>query len=136
MIEALTDVTGESLQGLDASGWLWLDMDGIGLHMAKTLPNAPPSQLSHLWGWGPEFLFRLRADLSLPHGLVGARVARANLGSGAEAIIWPEDIGRVGEQTAQLRRSLRLETYELTVNAPSASRNLSSSITFYAVPDE
>lgn len=135
MMHAMTEVTWESLRRLEVSGWLWLDMVGQGLHQAESLPESPPAQLSHLWGWGPEALFRVRADRSLPGGFVGASVARAGLGPGTEAVLWPEGIGRVGDQTAALRRSLRLTSHEVAVEGASASGTGRSSITFYEPRD-
>ncbi len=132
MIEAMTGVTWESLRRLKVSEWLWLDMVGQGLHRADALPEAQPAQLSHLWGWGSEMLFRIRADRSLPGGFVGASVAREGLGPGAEAILWPEGIGRVGDQTAALRRSLRLTAHEVRVDEASVTMH----ITFYEGRDE
>lgn len=135
MIQEMKDVTWESLPRLTVLGWLWLDMVGQGLHMADALPETPPAQLSHLWGWGPESLFRVRADRGLAGGFVGASVARAALGRGTETIMWPEGIGRVGNQTAVLRGSLGLTSYEVPVKGDRTSGNGMTWLTFYERAD-
>jgi hypothetical protein len=135
MIQEMTDVTWESLRRLKVLGWLWLDMVGSGLHMAGTLPETRPAQLSHLWGWGPESLFRVRADRGLAGGFVGASVTRAALGRVNETIMWPEGIGRVGDQTAALRGSLRLTSYEVPVKSSWTSGTGITWLTFYERAD-
>lgn len=64
----------DALRAEPAHGWLWLDMVVPGLHTGATLPETQPAQLSHVWGWGAGWWIRVRADVDLPGGLVGARL--------------------------------------------------------------
>lgn len=62
----------DSLRSLDMDEWLWLDMEAPGLHSGNVLPESPPSQVSHVWGWSKEALVRARADRDIPSQVVGA----------------------------------------------------------------
>lgn len=62
-----------NLRGVSGiEGWLWLDTTGHGLHEGSALPEPLPAGLSHVWGWGPGERIRVRHDVDLPNGLVGA----------------------------------------------------------------
>lgn len=63
--------------------WLWLDMVPPGLHLGDSLPEDMPAQLSHVWGWGPGWWVRVRADRDLPGGMVGALLTQTEQ-SGSE----------------------------------------------------
>lgn len=75
-LETLNDPVWEKLAELPDATWIWLDMVGGGLHRGPTLPTTVPSQLSHVWGWGPGWWVRGRADIDLP-GRVAALVLRS-----------------------------------------------------------
>lgn len=68
----------QTLHELAGGTWIWLDMVEGGLHLAEWLPAAIPAQLSHVWGWGPKWWVRGRADLDLPGG-IGALILREAL---------------------------------------------------------
>lgn len=136
-VNALRSPTWESLSGLRLAGWLWLDMTEGGLHRGPALPSDPPSQLSHLWGWSGSVLVRVRADISLPTGFVGATVALADAGAGTRVPLWGSDPGRVQIVSREFHGPSKEANVTLTQYTCSVTNGADQMpLVFYRMEDE
>lgn len=95
-------ITWADLEAMGCDEWLWLDVDGVGVHCEGLLPQEPPRQATHVWGWGEGFAVRARLDPELPgvaaavFRWVGAPPAGRAVVSASEleSPVWPVGNGR------------------------------------------
>lgn len=76
VVTQLAARTWEQLRQEPAEWWLWVDTTGHGVHREQRLPTEP-TQITHVWGWGPDWALRARVDVDLGEqglGVCGARL--------------------------------------------------------------
>jgi hypothetical protein len=150
------ETTWENLRSMTMTAWAWFDTVEIrhpsgdlvekGFHVGG-LPECRPRHLTHLWGWAPDLLVRVRWDRDLPgKGFVGARLRLGGESGNGErggeevearrrrAEIWPGTDGKTSMQMPPgLSGSAPIEIYEVQRMVASGDSTVVATVPFVRI---